>query len=959
MQRLLFRSRSNMAAMRRQGSGWLRRWSGGVAGVATLVFLIWWPPTMVQRLNLLAYDLLVPVQGIASDAPVVIAIDDASLAELGRWPWPRDRYVPLLDQLGEVGAVAIGLDVLFSEPDQAHPIGDAALAAALSRNPRVVLPVAPGSAPWLGMLGPSALRQEEGKSTKVGHVDVEFDLDGQARRVYLMGGYGRADVPAFALAMRQIVDPSLPSGHLTGLRSNLSSTVDPSVWVRDHEVLLPRLQPNPTLSFAQVLRSPELLSRFRGRAVFVGVTAAGLGADLVTPLLAERTSLPAVQLHAQIYAALAQQSLLQRGTAWVMALLALALICGLAFWPLLEGPLVGLTGFFLVAPLMVSWLGLHWAQFWLAPAAATLAIATALVFWWAAQFRQVRRLVLQQRQHALATLSAIGDAVITLNSSDLSIRYANPTAQLRSGIASLSGLRLEQAYPLTIESQIRLDAAMTECREGERRVELVAPLSLVDSHQGISQAYRATVNPLLSPEGRLDGLVLVLSDVTAVLSAARALDYAATHDALTTLPNRALLQERLGLALARAQRSGVGAAVLFLDLNRFKRVNDSLGHRVGDEVLRVLAQRLIAMCRDTDTVARWGGDEFVVVLETLRDQRDAAAAAAKIIDVLSQELEFDGAMGNLSLSCAVSVGVALVPQDGDNVDDLLSRAEAAMYRAKAQAQASFHFWSDDLNTRMHARLGLDVDLRHGLRDGQFVLHYQPQISFVNGNLAGMEALMRWQRSPGQLMMPDEFIPAAEESGLIIDLGAWAVLEACRQIARWLAAGLSPAPLSVNVSARQCLNLDIVQVVRLALQETAIPPALLRLEITESAAMSDADSVIGLLHAIRAMGVGLVLDDFGTGYSSLAYLKHFPINEIKIDRSFVRAITTDKNDVAIVQATIALAHGLNLGVVAEGVETDAQSRLLSASRCDVAQGYLYGHPQTSLVATQLLRAQGER
>jgi diguanylate cyclase (GGDEF)-like protein len=558
----------------------------------------------------------------------------------------------------------------------------------------------------------------------------------------------------------------------------------------------------------------------------------------------------------------------------------------------------------------------------------------------------------------LGTLSSIGDAVITLNTSDLVIRFANPTAELQSGMGSLLGQSLDQAYPLTPESQGRLNAALAACRESERLVELLAPLSLMGNGPGHERVYRATVNPLHGPEGLLEGLVLVLSDVTAVLSAARELDYAVTHDALTGLPNRALLQERLGLALARAQRSGREAAVLFLDLNRFKRVNDSLGHRVGDEVLRVMAQRLLDICRDTDTVARWGGDEFVMVLEALRDQRDAAAAAMKIIESLSQELEFNDALGDLRLSCAVSVGVAMVPQDGHTVDDLLSRAEAAMYRAKAQAKASFHFWSEDLNSRIHARLGLDVDLRHGLRDGQFVLCYQPQISFLTGHLAGMEALMRWQRAPGSLVMPDEFIPVAEDSGLIIDLGAWAVLETCRQIAGWLAAGLRPAPLSVNVSARQCLNLDIVQVVRLALQETAIQPALLRLEITESAAMSDVDSVIVLLHAIRAMGVGLVLDDFVTGYSSLAYLKHFPIDEIKIDRSFVRAITTDKHDVAIVQATIVLAHGLNLGVVAEGVETDAQSRLLSDSRCDVAQGYLYGRPQAAVVATQLLRAQSE-
>ncbi len=933
-----------------------RPWHWWAAGVLVLLALTVWAPPLVQRLNLLAYDLLAPAFPPILDSPVVIAIDDASLAELGRWPWPRDRYVDLLDQLRVVGAAAIGLDVLFAEPDPSNPSGDAALEASIRRNPRVVLPVAPQQLPAHGLLGFKFASPERSESVAMGHVDVELDLDRQVRRLYLMGGYGRADIPAFVVAVHQRANPSLPQRPPTGLRSVLPTTANPSIWVRDYEVFLPRLQPVLTQSFAQVMRSPELVEAMKGRVVFIGVTAAGLGGELVTPLLPQRTSLPAVQLHAQAYAALAQQALLQRGSIWLQTLLALFLISGLALWPRRQGMQVVLACSLLTGPLMLSWLGLHWVQYWFAPAAATLALTVALALWLAAQFRHLNRQVQQQRQHALATLSSIGDAVITLSSVDLIIRFANLSAELQSGLGPLQGRTLGQAYALMPESQGRLEAALAECRQSERRVELISPISLLSTERGSESVYRVTVNPLHGPEGLLDGLVVVLSDVTAVLSSAKELDYAVTHDALTMLPNRALLQQRVGLALARAQRSGGGAAVLFLGMNRFKRVNDSLGHRIGDEVLRVMAQRLLAICRDTDTVARWGGDEFVVVLEGLRDQRDAAAACTKIIDTLSRELEFDDAFGHLKLSCAVSVGVAMLPQDGDNVDDLLTRAEAAMYRAKVQAKASFRFWSEELNTRMHARLGLDVDLRNGLRDGQFVLFYQPQISFASRQLAGMEALMRWQRAPGNLVMPDVFIPVAEDSGLIIDLGAWAVLEACRQIALWLAAGLRPVPLAVNVSARQCLNLDIVQVVRLALQETGIPPALLRLEITESAAMSDADSVIGLLQAIRAMGVGLVLDDFGTGYSSLAYLKHFPIDEIKIDRSFVKSITTDKYDVAIVQATIALAHGLNLGVVAEGVETDAQSRLLSDSNCDLAQGYLFGRPQPSETATQLLQAQ---
>jgi CHASE2 domain-containing sensor protein len=319
-------NRHRFAIGARHGSWWL-------VGVSTLLVLALWALPLVQRLNLLAYDLLAPAQTVAFDSPVVIAIDDASLAELGRWPWPRDRYVALLDKLGETDVAAIGLDVLFAEPDLANPGGDAALAAALACNPRVVLPVAPEQASPPRLLGLGSLSQEPGTPLTIGHVDVELDLDGQVRRLYLIAGYGQANLPAFALVMRQLVDSSLSSQQLPGLRSALPPKTDPKMWVRDFEEILPHLQPVVTLSFAQVLRSPEMLSRLRGRAVFIGVTATGLGADLVTPLLSQLTSLPAVQLQALAYAALAQRALLQRGPAWVAALVALALISSLALWP--------------------------------------------------------------------------------------------------------------------------------------------------------------------------------------------------------------------------------------------------------------------------------------------------------------------------------------------------------------------------------------------------------------------------------------------------------------------------------------------------------------------------------------------------------------------------------------------------------------------------------------------------
>jgi diguanylate cyclase (GGDEF)-like protein len=675
---------------------------------------------------------------------------------------------------------------------------------------------------------------------------------------------------------------------------------------------------------------------------------------LVSPLSGRQSTLSAVEFHAQAYAALVQKSLLQRATALQSALFALLVVSSLALWPHVQGRQVLWANSLLALPLLASALCLHVAHLWLPPALPMLVLAVALMVWLAGKFQLVGRQLLQSRQHSLATLHAIGDGVVTLDAMGRTIQYANPTAVVQSGHTGLTGLTLNQAFALLPDSQLSLQAAVDECLQLKSRVALKDHLGLTVSDAAPLRHLSATVSPLFSPDGQLDGVVLVLSDVTAALAVARELDHAATHDALTGLPNRVLLHERIERVLARAHRRGNSAAILFLDLDRFKHVNDSLGHRTGDEVLKIVAKRLLTLTRDTDTVARWGGDEFVVVLEDLVDQAGAAAAATKVIDLLSQDIELGPDFGNLRLPSAVSVGVVISPQDGTALDDLLSKADMAMYRAKAQPKASFRFWSDDSNIGIQARLALEVDMRHGMREQQFVLHYQPQFAFNDHRLVGMEVLMRWQRTPGKLVMPNEFIHVAEGSGLIVDLGAWAILEAARQIARWLAGGLEPVPLAVNVSARQCLNWDLIQVVRLALQETGIPPHLLRLEITETTAMTDVDQVIGLLQSIRALGVGLVLDDFGTGYSSLAHLKRFPIDELKIDRSFVSDVATNKSDLAIVRATIALAHGLDIMVVAEGVETQEQSRFLAAEKCDVAQGYLYGFPQPVVGASKLLQ-----
>ena len=936
-------SRSEPATLR---AGW---W---LAGIATALLLFWFNPSPVQRLDLLAYNLLLPTTSASADPPVVVAIDDASLAALGRWPWPREVHARMIDRLHEAGASAIGIALLFSEPDTSHPASDAALAAAIARQGHVVLAVAPAEQPngriAAAPLLPTLVLAGSKTPPRLGHVDVEMDLDGQSRSIYLMAGNGQADTPAIALA---VLRQAVPDPLWDRLLPVDTATRPSATWMREHEVLLPRVRALPTLSFASALQSPQALDMVRGRAVFIGITASGLGGELATPLAGNHSTLPSVMFHAQAFEALRNQDWIERTPAPLALLFALLAVSCLALVPVLQGRRLMWAGGLLALPLLISAGVLLATRTWLPPATATLALAVALGFWLQGKLRAMNRNLLHTRQHAQSTLEAIDDAVITIDARLHTIQFANPAAHLHAPGQKLLGQPLRTAYPLAADSMERLVAAVFECLGRGSRVHVREQLNL--PAPGGMRVLQATASPLRSPEGTLDGAVLVFADVTHSVAAARALDFAANHDALTGLPNRALLHERLKLALSRVQRRGGSLAVLFLDLNRFKHVNDNLGHRAGDEVLRVIAQRLRSLCRDTDTVARWGGDEFVVLLDDVGDQDGAATAAAKVVHALTQDIALDASFGHIILPSAGSVGVVMAPQDGIDLDVLLSKADMAMYRAKAQPQACFQFWSNDINTDMHECLALEMDLRQALRDDLLVLHYQPQFSLNTQQMVGMEALMRWQRTPEQLVMPIGFIGVAEKCGLIVDMGAWAVLHAARQVATWLRAGLKPVPIAVNVSARQCLNRDLVQVVRLALQETGIPPHLLRLEITETTAMSSADQVIGLLQDIRALGVRLAVDDFGTGYSSLAHLKRFPIDEIKIDRSFISDITTDKDSASIVRATIALGHGLGLQVVAEGVETEDQSRFLADEHCDTVQGYLFGRPQPLDVVTKWL------
>lgn len=415
------------------------------------------------------------------------------------------------------------------------------------------------------------------------------------------------------------------------------------------------------------------------------------------------------------------------------------------------------------------------------------------------------------------------------------------------------------------------------------------------------------------------------------------LDHMARYDSLTGIPNRALFYERLGAAIAAGRRAQRFVAVLFVDLDRFKSINDTLGHDVGDRLLQRAAALLRAAVREDDVVARLGGDEFGLILPELMRKEDAAVVARKLLNAFGQPLQ----VGRHELYVTPSIGVSVYPEDGDSPELLIKSADTAMYKAKEGGRNAFRFYAPQMNARALERLELETALRHAVDREQFVLYYQPKFSMPGRRLAGAEALLRWQRSDGAVVSPAEFIPLLEETGLIQAVGAWTIRTASRQIASWRRDRSLHGPVAVNISARQFQHESLL--LDLALEESGIPPAMLELEITESMLASRPAEALATLRRIKSLGLKLAIDDFGTGYSSLSRLKEFPIDTLKVDRAFVHGIESDPQDRHIVAMMIALARGLGMQVVAEGVETEGQLAVLEDLGCDFIQGYLLGAP----------------
>ncbi len=513
-------------------------------------------------------------------------------------------------------------------------------------------------------------------------------------------------------------------------------------------------------------------------------------------------------------------------------------------------------------------------------------------------------------------------------------------------------MRENAAHRREDAAHVREDAA--QIREGEAHAREGAATSREHEIRAGQTMLAATDKHMLQMRQANENLVVATIEshnlVDQIRLAHSQMDHLAHHDVLTDLPNRLLLMDRLRQAIELARRQGKQLAVMFMDLDHFKHINDSLGHAVGDQLLQSVAQRLLACVRQSDTISRQGGDEFLLLLPTIEHAEDAALSAQKMLVALVPPHTID----QHDLHIGISIGISIYPDDGRDAETLIKGADTAMYHAKDSGRNNYKFFEPSMNVRAVQRQSTEASLRRALDRHEFVLHYQPKINLKSKLMVGVEALIRWQHPERGLLPPAQFIPIAEDSGLILSIGRWVLHEACRQAQAWQQVGLPPVTVAVNTSALEFRAPDFLDNIRATLDETGLEPRYLELELTESVLMRDADATNRMLHTLADMDVKLTVDDFGTGYSSLSYLRQFPIDTLKIDQSFVHQITSSPSDAGLVSAVINMGKSLNHRVIAEGVETSEQHDFLLAEQCDEGQGYYFGRPMVAEELASLLQ-----
>lgn len=555
----------------------------------------------------------------------------------------------------------------------------------------------------------------------------------------------------------------------------------------------------------------------------------------------------------------------------------------------------------------------------------------------------------QRRMHILSSALEQTADLIMITDADGTVEYVNPAFEVTTGFDSgeLVGKKANM-----LRSGKHSEDFYKNLWQTILNGEVFSDVFINTRKDGSTYYEEKTITPIHNSQGVISHFVATGRDISERMRTQERLHYMAHHDALTRLPNRTLFLDRLRQAMARARWHNRLIAVMFMDLDRFKEINDTLGHDIGDQLLVAITERISSSVRTGDTVARFGGDEFAVLLDDIASAKDISQLARKVLDTLAPAF----VIGGHEIFMTASIGVSIFPTDGEDTNSLLRCADVAMYRAKDLGRNNFQFYSNEMSARDFERISLENSLRHALKRREFFLLYQPQIDVCLQRIIGVEALLRWQHPDLGVTTPGEFVPLLEKTGLIVQVGEWVLRSTCEQAAAWQEAGYRDLLVSVNVSGRQFNNPEFLSSAQTIIRQTGIDPAQLELELTESMLMRNASKTISALDALTQLGIRIAIDDFGTGYSSLNYLRRFPISTLKIDRSFIRDVEHDSDDRAISQAIIVMAQSLNLGVVAEGVENAAQVEFLQGLGCTRIQGNYFSAPQSADEISRMLAMQ---
>jgi diguanylate cyclase (GGDEF)-like protein/PAS domain S-box-containing protein len=561
-----------------------------------------------------------------------------------------------------------------------------------------------------------------------------------------------------------------------------------------------------------------------------------------------------------------------------------------------------------------------------------------------------RQELFAEKERAQVTLNSIGDAVLSTDISG-NVTYLNVVAEQMTGWSKKEavGRPLTEVFQIIDGVTHKPSPNPLELAVQQNKVVGLSANCILIRRDGYESAIEDSAAPIHDRDGQVTGAVIVFHDVSMAREMVLEMSHRAQHDVLTDLPNRMMLNDRLTQAISLARRNHHQLAVLFLDLDGFKNINDSLGHAIGDKLLQSVAERLSACIRKSDTISRQGGDEFVVLLPEVTRAADAAISAAKIIT----ELKNGHNVGEHRLHVTVSIGISTYPDHGENGETLIKNADTAMYHAKQSGRDNYQFFKPDMSLRAVERQSLEGQLRYALERQELLLHYQPKVNLKTGAITGVEALVRWQHPERGLLLPGQFLAIAEDTGLIVPIGQWVLREACRQTREWLDAGRLAVPLAINISSLEFRSGEFLEHIQVALKDTRLDAKYLELELTETVLMRHAESTINVLGQLKAIGVRLAVDDFGTGYSSLSYLTRFPIDTLKLDQSFVHNIIAKSNDAIIISAIISMAKSLKQCVIAEGVETTEQLAFLQARDCNEGQGYYFSRPAAAQQFANLL------